>query len=255
MERPVRIARRQLAAVLIEGLNELGFRLAQQLVGLGIGTVLLRDDRPVTAADTAYRARDAGRSRAESAASMLTVQASGTAVVEVPEGASTVGVDLHLITAGGRFRAAAAEPGAAVLPVFIDPAGCRIGPLLTIGAGTSTRAGLCSECLAHNGLTEDPAGHLSGRLTRDPAAAGPLEPDPLTLVAAGIGAQQTAVLIDAEQPAASEDAVLVCERSTGRLEQIPRVADPECHCMTYLASDTSHPDGVRTDRVMSRSRS
>lgn len=230
----VRTSRRRLATVLVEGLGTTGVRIAEQLIELGIGTVLLRDERTITSSDPAYRSADRGRLRADVACRMLRPQDSRSAVLEAPEESALIGLDLHLVVADGeplwgRLRTAA-QSETAVLPVELGESGFCIGPLL------AARGGLCHQCLVLHGLTGDPepAGERSG------ASA----PATTSAIAAGIAAHQVQVLIGGEGAAAVQSGALVSHAVTGRIDHREVIPHPECRCLTYLSADRSR-EGVR----------
>ena len=230
----VRTARRRLAAVLVEGLGATGLRVAEQLIDVGIGTVLLRDEHEITASDSAYRSADRGRLRADVACRMLRPRDSVSAVLEAPEESAVLGLDLHVVVADyepawGRLRAAG-RSGSAVLPVELSGAGFCIGPVL------AARSGPCPECLVLHGFTEAPAPaeEQGSRSALGPAGTA----------AAGIAAHQVQVLIDGDSPAAVQTGALVGQTATGRIDHRTVSPHPECRCLTYLSSDRSRA-GVR----------
>lgn len=234
----VRTARRRLATVLVEGLGTTGIRIAEQLIELGIGTVLLRDERPITASDPAYRRADRGRPRADVACRMLQRPDSRSAVLEAPEDSALIGLDLRLVVADGEpawARLRAADQGeTAVLPVELSASGFCIGPMLAAGSG------LCPQCLVLHGLAEDPeAGDERGSRAIAPATT--------STIAAGIAAHQVQVLIDGDSAAAVQSGALLGRTATGRIDHRSVSPHPECRCLTYLRADRSRA-GVRRRR-------
>lgn len=230
-------ARRRLATVLVEGLGSTGVRIAEHLIELGIGTVLLRDERAITATDPAYRPADRGRLRADVACRMLRRPDSHSAIMEVPEDSALIGLDLHLVVTdgeptGARLRTAE-QSETAVLPVELTEPGFCIGPILAAGSG------LCHQCLVLHGLTED------GEAGGEPSSRAPA---PTTsTIAAGIAAHQVQVLIDGDSAAAVQSGVLLGRTATGRIDHRQVSPHPECRCLTYLRAERNR-DGVRRRR-------
>lgn len=239
----LRAARRRVAVVMVEGLGPMGIRIAEQLISFGIGTVLLRDEQPVTTADAGYRRADCGRPRAEAACQLLRPTGQPTAVLEAPEGSSVLGLDLHLVvttdaTQVQRLRSAA-QNDSAVLPVELSGEGFCIGPLLRnpdpLGPDSLGSGSPCLECLVLHGLHEpaSPQSH-HGEGSAEPAELQPT--GPLEAVAAGIAAHQAHLLVEGESAAAASGA-LFAQASTGRLGHRAVGPHPECRClMTYSRS-------------------
>lgn len=227
----LRTARRSLATLAVDGLEGLGIQLAELLIRLGIGTLILRDPRPVSAEAPGFRAIDQGRPRAEAAAERLSSQAELTVVLEAFEGSSICGADLHLVTGAGALEAAAVRrayrESAAVLPVLSTPQGWQTGPLLVPGSP------ICPECLLHLGL-------LSGTATQAPSrgsaantvdsAAAPA----LVMGAAAAAAQQVSALIEGSAPPAAQQAALVCQGESGLIA--PRLIQPVPDCACFAAA-------------------
>ena len=209
-------ARRRLATVVVEGLELPGMRLAEHLVGLRVGTLVLRDDRPVSLRDAGFRSFDAGRPRAEAAAEVLSVQAEETSVVEAPAESSICGADLHILAFRQEVPDIALHRGfeesPAVLPVLVTPAGWRVGPLLLEDSLT------CSRCVG--------VGRLAEHGPMGPDAAPGLQEE----AAAAVAAQQVAVLIDGAAPAAVEQAGLLADARTGGIAPVRTLPDQRCVC-------------------------
>ncbi|WP_120002787.1 hypothetical protein [Nesterenkonia muleiensis] len=214
------LARRRLCTVVVDGLDILGLHLADQLVHLRLGTVILRDDSLVDEQVSGFRAIDRGRPRAEAAAELIGARAQQTAVVEAPEGATVSGADLHIVTGHGSLPAQvlrrAAKESPAVLPVLASSSGWCVGPLLLHNSP------VCVECLDGSGL-----------LT---AAPGPIVvvPHPLMLAAAAVAAQQAQVLVDGVHRCLMEQAALIGEADTGMI--MPTAVRPglDCACLTRV---------------------
>ena len=222
---PVPAARRRLAVVLVEGLDPTGIRIAEQLIRLGIGTVLLRDDRPMVG--PSCRSADQGRPRAEVFSRRLRPSDHRSAVLEAPEGSRVLGLDLHLLVICGetdvtRLRSAFYNDST-VLPVERSRTGFCIGPLL------GQRAAVCPECLVLYGLTV-------GSQAPENLRTGPID-DALEPVVAEVAVQQARLLIDGE-PAAVGTGALFGESGTGLLGHRPVGAHPECRCLTDINDQT-----------------
>lgn len=216
----VRQARRRLASVVVEGLSGPGLRLAEHLVAAGVGTLVLRDDQPVTPQDAGFRSVDAGRNRAEAAAELLSVRAGETAVVEAPTDSTICGADLHILAHRCAAPDAVVQRGLhespAVLPVLVTDSGWRVGPLLLQDSL------LCSACL---GIGRLACGTPGDGTSQPDASAGPLEE-----AAAAVGAHQVAVLLDGVESAAIESAGLLADAATGGIAQIRPIQGYGCAC-------------------------
>lgn len=245
----LRAARRRLAVVMVEGLDTTGVRIAEQLISFGIGTVLLRDEQPVTAADADYRRADRGRPRAEAACQMLRPAGASSAVLEAPEGSAVLGLDLHLVVTAdaalSRLRSAE-QNDSAVLPVELSREGFCIGPLLrqsgslgsdSLDSDAVGSGALCVDCLILHGLRGSESGE-SPHVAGSPEQPEPVElppAAPLGAVAAGLAAHQAQLLIDGES-AATTSGALFGEASTGRLGHWAVGPHPECRCLTNCSS-------------------
>ncbi|MGO1192557.1 MAG: hypothetical protein ACTMHH_01675 [Nesterenkonia sp.] len=225
-------ARRRLATVLVEGLGVTGIRIAEQIIGLGVGTVLLRDERTIAEADPFYRRSEWGRLRADAACRMLRRRDSGSAVLEAPEDSSVIGLDLHVIVADdesacGRLRAAA-QSDCAVLPVELSAAGFCVGPVL------AACGGVCPQCLVLHGLTDEPG---SPRPQGGPAQSRRPALGPAEAIAVGVAAHQVQVLIDGDTAAAAQTGALLGDAATGRVDHREVRPHPECRCLTHISAD------------------
>ncbi|GFZ85247.1 hypothetical protein [Nesterenkonia alkaliphila] len=227
----VRAARCSLATIAVEGLEGLGIQLAELLIRLNVGTLILRDPRPVSAEIPGFRAIEQGRPRSEAAAERLSSQAEQTVVLEAFEGTAIAGADLHLVTAAGALEADALrrayQESAAVLPVLVTAQGWRAGPLLLPGAP------VCPECLLHTGLLTQTTPQATGS---DPGESTPAGPAAAALVmgAAAAAAQQASALIQGSAPPAIHQAALVCEAGTGLIT--PQLIQPVPNCACFTAA-------------------
>lgn len=221
---PVRLARRRLSTVVVDGQQALGLQLAEQLVQLGLGTVILRDDNRVDEQDTGFRTVDCGRTRAEAATELIRPRAQQTALVEAPEGAAVSGADLHIVTGQGSLpvqalhRAAAESP--AVLPVVAARAGWQVGPLLL------RESPVCVDCLEGCELL---------RSDSDPDGAAA---HPAMLSAAAVAAQQARVLVDGERRCVMEQVALIADSATGMIAPAAVHPRPDCACLTRVGTSS-----------------
>ncbi|WP_300344225.1 hypothetical protein [Nesterenkonia sp.] len=253
-------ARRRLATVLIDGLDPAGLQAAKQLIQWGIGTLMLCDDRPVTASDTDFPRTARGMHRSHAASRLLDPGDGSTVVIEVPAGATASGVDVHLVLRSrprpqqlhSQLRAAC-RASAAVLPVVGDAQAWRLGPLL------SHQGGLCPDCLLHHGLLPAPpetsgaAAAAPAPEAERPADAEPLpeperpaetaqgsdpshrqQPDPLLQAASHLAVHQIQVLVEGQRPAAVQTAQLITDRATGHQSSLSISPHPECACLTAV---------------------
>ncbi|WP_022871831.1 hypothetical protein [Nesterenkonia alba] len=224
-ETAVAAARRHLATVLIDTLNPVGVQLAEHLAQAQVGTLLLRDEREVCEADVGrgFRRLHVGFSRAEAVRSAVMSAETGTTAAEVPAGAGTRGVDVHVLTgvcaADLDLVRQAAETATRTLVVSITGSGIRLGPLL--GSGTP----LCAECCVVLGLLPE---------HRQEHTAPQLE-----ALAAAAAAHQVLALIDAGQPVSTESAVLTAQTS-GVIHVEPVKPVPDCRCIAEMGPTPSH---------------
>ncbi|WP_150460801.1 hypothetical protein [Nesterenkonia ebinurensis] len=224
----LRIARRRVATVAVEGLDGLGIQLAELLAQLSIGTLILRDSRPVLPVDPEFRTIDLGRPRAEAVTERLSSQAAETAVIEAFEDSALAGADLHLVTGIEELQAEALRrawrESSAVLPVLASAQGWWAGPLLMPGSP------LCPECLVQQGLLSAAAQNQPGAERANPSAP---DPDPqVVLGAAAAAALQAAVLIDGHPHCAVQESALVCQAETGLITPQPVQPAQDCACFT-----------------------
>lgn len=95
----LRRARLAMSCVLVDGLSDCGARLAELLVDLGVGTVVLRDGTEISEEDEGERLRRGrrGRRRAEVLTELLRASADGTAVLECPAEGGVQGADVQVL--------------------------------------------------------------------------------------------------------------------------------------------------------------
>ncbi|MCH8562045.1 hypothetical protein LTI14_02265 [Nesterenkonia sp. YGD6] len=253
-------ARRQLAAVLIDGLPRPAALLAEQLTRLPLGLLLLRDDHLVDRADVAagYPAAAVGLTRAvavrrsclrqDPEAAVITCsaparQTSASAantslpIPHTPPALPQEPVDIQVIfarraVAPARLSAAAAR-AQLVLPVVRHPLGTgpdqwQIGPLL------SRDHGPCPQCLQLHGAAADP--HWDTVQTalagQHPTANPPLDqedPQSATVVASLL-AREVQLAIDGEVTPQTASRMIGLSASTGKLSLEHVSPHPECAC-------------------------
>jgi hypothetical protein len=214
-------ARRRLAIVVVEGLDDVGFRISEHLIRSSIGTLVLRDDHPVTPRDVGFRSVDAGRNRAEAAADLLAGKAEESAVVEAPSDSSIRGADLHVLVGSHRVPDTvlnrSLEESPAVLPVMVAATGWRVGPLLLQDSL------VCSHCMG------------VGRLAEGPSPRGWADAGLRGEAAAAVAAQQVAVLIDGMALSVIAGAGLMADAATGSIKPVRHLPGQECACLEAAA--------------------
>ena len=233
-------ARRQLAAVLIDGLPLPAALLAEQLSELHLGMLLLRDDHPVDRADVAagYPAAAVGHTRAAAVRRTCLRQHPEAAVVCAASVAQEP-VDIHVIFAMRAVAparlAAAATQAQLVLPVVRHDTSWQIGPLL------SRQRGPCPRCLLLQGTVADP--HFEAVQTaladQTPSPSPPLGPgDPQSAaVLASLLAREIQLAVDGEFTPQTASRIIGLSTRTGRLSLVPVIPHPECDCRLHTAAD------------------
>ncbi|MBO0594359.1 hypothetical protein I2485_07165 [Nesterenkonia sp. E16_7] len=253
-------ARRQLAAVLIDGLPRPGALLAEQLARLPLGLLLLRDDHPVDREDVAegYPAAAVGHTRAVAVRRScmrqnpeMTVLTCSEPPPQPPASPETAAsglpqepVDIHVIFAvravdPTRLRAAAAR-ARLVLPVVRAPEQWQIGPLL------SRERGPCPQCLELYGTASDPhwtaaqaalaeqspIDARSSLSEGDPGFAGHAAPaeEAAAAVVASLLAREIQLVIDGQFMPQTARRRIGLGAATGWLSLEPVTAHPECEC-------------------------
>lgn len=224
---PHRVRRRRAAAsVLVVGLGRTGVVIASALAGAGIGTVLLDDQRPVSAAEvgTGLSPADLGRTRQSAVADLLRAMAPGVRTGSTaratrdPELVVSVSADVVDPELGLRLASA----GLAQLPVVLREADALVGPLARPGIGS------CQRCVELARADRDPHWpRVLGMLASGPRSTR--EPVVLATVSGGLAAAEAVTLVDGGQPV-----------TTGRQYEValpclePRLrewaAHPDCGC-------------------------
>lgn len=260
-------ARRQLAAVLLDGLPRPAALLAEQLTDLHLGLLLLRDDHPVDRADLAagYPAAAVGLTRAAAVRRACLRQNPEAAVVcaaPTPDAwpADTVPtpdaaaprhlqaappqepVDIQVIFAQRAVAparlAAAASRAQLVLPVVQHPAHWQIGPLL------SRDRGPCPRCLLLHGTAADPhfeavqtalaeQGAAQDQITDRPV---PSDEPQSAMVLASLVAREIQLAVDGEFTPQTASRMIGLALRTGELSLVPVTPHPECDCRLHTAT-------------------
>lgn len=243
-EEPLRTrARRELAAVLIEGLPRPAALLAEQLTQLGLGMLLLLDEHRVDRADVTagYPAAAVGHPRAaavrrsclrQDPQARVTVRSAPT-----PHALPQEPVDIHVIFAARAIAPARLSTAAAraqlVLPVVrhrwdSGSGQWQIGPLL------SRDHGPCPQCLQLHGTAADP--HWEAVQTalagQHPAASAPAdrESPQSAAVVASLLAREIQLAVDGAITPQTAEQMLGVSTATGRLSLEPVAPHPECAC-------------------------
>lgn len=271
-------ARRELAAVLLDGLPRPAALLAGQLTYLHLGMLLLRDDHPVDRDDVAagYSAAAVGLSRAAAVRRAClrhhpeaTVSCSAPALLTSPGGqaqpvqpqtvqAQPVNpqpvqphpgtpqepVDIQVIFAQRAVAparlAAAATRAQLVLPVVRHRTRWEIGPLL------SRDRGPCPRCLLLHGAAADPHFEAAqtalaeqGR-TREQATDSRLPRDEpqSAAVLASLLAREIQLAVDGEFTPQTASRMIGLSTRTGELTLVPVAPHPECDCRLHATTDT-----------------
>ncbi len=236
-------ARRQLAAVLLDGLPAPAKLVAEELTRLNIGMLLLSDEQLVSPRDTAagYPATSLGLARAAAVRRIcLRLRPEATIAARTTQRAGEVRgdvVDIHVIFAETSIAPArledAAERAQVLLPVVHARHGWRIGPLL------SRDPGPCPQCLLLHGQDRDP--HWE---TLQTALAGPGRPeatDPASVVASLV-AREVQLAIEAQHTPQTSSGILCLAGPAGHLSVEPVHPHPECECRLRASRTTRlHP--------------
>ncbi|WP_125609719.1 TOMM precursor leader peptide-binding protein [Specibacter cremeus] len=232
---------REDAVVRIIGLGRTGAALATALVTSGIGTLLLEDDRPVTASDVdggAYGGPDIGLRRSLALRRRL-LRLDAECRPHVVHGRDPGGPDLPrldlVVQVGHDAVDAAAEARllAADRPhlyVLLREQDGVVGPLVVPGATP------CGECLErHRGAADPQWDEVSRQLAAGPPGTGPgrhpaLESAALSTALAGTAAAQVLLYIDAVNRPGAWSATLTFHGADGCWSRQELSAHPDCSC-------------------------
>lgn len=226
------------ATVAIQGLDQLGLRVAQVLAQAGIGRLLLQDERPVTIDDLGigtYRAHDLSRARQDVAFALLRAASPMTAL-SAPPGARP---DLVVLVEHGAVDPVRARPlmreDIPHLPVLVRELDVVVGPLVRPGEGP------CLRCLDLHHCDDD---------ARWPAVATQLTARPpegvetsLAWFGAALAAHQVLAVADGR-------GVLVAGTSleVSATYPLPRYREwavhPDCGCRSPAGHDDAAADPI-----------
>lgn len=256
--------RRQLAAVLLEGLPAPAKLVAEELTRLNIGMLLLGDEHLVSSRDIAagYPATSLGLTRTAAVRrTCLRLRPDATIATRTSprqEQARGDVVDIHVLFAEQGIAPArladAAERAQVLLPVVHTRHGWRIGPLL------SGEPGPCPHCLLLHGQDRDPhwetlqtalaapgGTETGGTETR---GTGQTEPHPTDLahptdpasVVASIVAREVQLAIEAQHTPQTSFGILCLAGPAGHISVEPVHPHPECECRLRASRTTRlHP--------------
>lgn len=215
------MARRARATVTVDGLDQVGIRIATHLAEAGVGTVLLEDDSPVLASDVGpYHPRDVGGARGARAEALLrstfphlrTDVRAGTrpdVLVAVSVGVADPVRLLPLV-----------REDVVHLPVVVGEVDVAVGPLVVPGQGP------CSRCLDLHRTDADPAWPALATQLR--AAPPPLVATHLGQLGAAVAASQVLAAIDGRELVADRASIEVGASPLPVLR--PWSAHPACGC-------------------------
>lgn len=250
-------ARRQLAAVLLEGLPAPAKLVAEELTRLNIGMLLLSDEHLVSSRDIAagYPATSLGLTRTAAVRrTCLRLRPDATIATRTSPRQEEAGgdvVDIHVLFAEKGIAPArladAAERAQVLLPVVHTRHGWRIGPLL------SAEPGPCPHCLLLHGQDRDPHWETlqtalaapGGTETRGTAGGRSPEhehpTDPASVVAS-IVAREVQLAVDGRHTPQSSSAILCLAGPAGHISVEPVHPHPECECRLRESRTTRlHP--------------
>lgn len=243
-------ARRQLAAVLLDGLPGPAKLVAEELTGLSIGMLLLNDDRLVSPSDitAGYPATSRGVARAAAVRrTCLRLRPDATIAARTtqqPEEVRGDVVDVHVLFAEEGIAPArladAAERAQVLLPVVHTRHGWRIGPLL------SREPGPCPQCLLLHGQDRDPHWEtLQTALAESGGTADhadPAVPVESASVVASIVAREVQLAVDGQHTPQTSGGCLCLAGPAGHISFEPVPPHPECECRLRAGRTTRlHP--------------
>lgn len=219
------------AVVAVMGLGPTGLTTALALAAAGVGTLLLDDERPVTAADVGaggYRWTDVGSPR-ETVAARLVRDVAPTCLTDSPAEPDALVVVDHGATDPGQALTLLGS-GVPHVPVVLREADALVGPLVVPGSGP------CLHCLDLHRADVDPAWPrvALALTTHRTAPAG--EAAHLAAVAGGLAAAAVLGLLDGAPATGTSYEVPLPE-------VVPRVrrwaVHPHCGCTALVAVPAS----------------
>ena len=237
-QKPCRIfmSRREHAVVHLVGLGRTGAALAATLVGAGVGTLLLEDDRPVCPSDVgpgSFKISDLGLSRSLAVRRRL-LRIDPLANAHVLHTGGNGGpdprcLDLAIVTSHDTVSQDTAARFLAVerphLFVVLREQDGQLGPFVIPGETA------CADCVERHlgvqrvGWQESPEAGVSPG--RHPAS---LESVALATTLAGMAASHALLFLDAVNQPGSYSAVMTFHSATGRWTRQEFAPHPECGC-------------------------
>lgn len=214
-------ARLRLATVMVEGLSAVGREIVGHLVRLNVGTVLLKDPRPVNGQETDLSSALSGLPLAAAVQVQQRRSTSITHLLDAPGQTAEHGVDLTVMVVE-QEDPVHLRTSTAILPVLAGPHQLTVGPVLNRPGGP------CAQCIDLQGLRSSGTEHPA---PPDSADSAGLRWSPLWPAAAGIAAQQVHVLLRGGHAAALESACVV-NAGSGLVHHQKCDPDPECECLT-----------------------
>jgi hypothetical protein len=240
------IDRREHGVVHVMGLGRTGAALARALVSAGVGTILLEDDRTVTAVDVSpgsFRLADIGLMRSAAVRRHLLREDPSCHAHVLHAGGSggpdTRCLDLAVVVA---HDAVSAETAARFMStdrphlfVLVREQDGTVGPLVLPGETA------CAECVERHRGTGDPLWHeVCEQLAA--GSAGPAEADrrrprtellegaALSIALAGTAAAQVLLFLDAVNQPSAWSSVMTFHPANGRWSRQEYPAHPDCGC-------------------------
>lgn len=226
-------SRNQLASLSVSGLSGTGHDVVDLLLAMEVGTVMVADDRSVTADDPGYPAALTGMRRSAALRVMRQRHPSATRLIDVAQHGSTAeGADLMVwvsetveglsCTAHPENLLAEAPGRLPVLPIVLSAEHAVVGPLLnTPGTG-------CPECTALPRLLSQltPAAQPGAR----PASRKPTPV--MAAAAAAFAGMQIQALLHAERIVAVQHSACVLTAADASVTYHRISGDPVCACFT-----------------------
>lgn len=233
--------RRERGVVHVMGLGRTGAALALVLASAGVGTILLEDDTPVTAADVSpgsFRLADIGLARSAAARRHLLALDPGCHAHILHDG-GTGGPDMRCLDLAVvvAHDAVGAEKAARFMStdrphlfVLVREQDGTVGPLVLPGDTA------CAECVErHRGANDPQWLQVCEQLAADGRTAPGSQPHrledaALSTALAGTAAAQALLFLDAVNRPSAWSAVLTFHQDNGRWSREEFAAHPDCGC-------------------------
>ncbi|MGA7207092.1 MAG: TOMM precursor leader peptide-binding protein [Specibacter sp.] len=237
------MARREHGVVHVMGLGRTGAALAQVLVSAGVGTILLEDDRTVSAADVgpgAFKLADIGLLRSVAVRRHVLSVDPGCHAHVVHQGGSggpdSRCLDLAIVVShdavGAQTSARLMVADRPHLLVLLREQDGTVGPLVLPGETA------CAECVErHRSVHDRKWLELCEQLAADSAPAGTRRPGPeqlenaaLATALAGTAAAQALLFLDAVNRPSAWSSVMTFHPDNGRWSREEFHPHPGCGC-------------------------